>query len=552
MRLALSIVSLLAALVPASAPAQWGAPGTPIVPPPLPAIGPADRAVTIDPLVPRPTSRMCVVELFARREFVGATPHPLTVAPPADCPGPWARIVLESDFDVSAGVQYDRSARLEVGGVNLYTGTTMEPRKTLALRWHVERDVTDYAALFRAAERGSATLENYLDDVHDGRFHWSARLVFHVADGANPAPRVPDIVTPIAPAPVPVSRETPTIERVVTWPRNIERMAIDVLSMPQKSDEMWQNCLPNPVLPPEVRSEDGCDYPFRESEVRIDGVLAGFAPVYPWIYTGGMGAWNWTLIPGIGTLDLHPYRIDLTPFAALMNDGRPHRIALTVRGARDNMATTATLLAWRDAGRAVVSGGVLRNTLAPSTLTVAGRMALPGTTGVPVRIVAMRRGGVAGYVVGSNGRVTTRIDQSMRATGRRTQHGRETDARLAIDVDTLTTVSGSGTGSRVRRIEHFPLDWGVATDAGSTRRTFSDLDQGMMRDETITDAAGTRRRVTHRSVSPRTLPDDRATLYPEKVESTATIRIEDSVAGCYDRTVTVLAQAVTAAVDGCR
>ena len=552
MNLAQFFMTMLLTASPMFATEQWVAPGTPIVPPTLPAVGNADAAISVEPLVPRPNTRSCVVELFSRREFTGAVPHAISFQPPADCPGPWARVVLENDLDVNAGIQYDRSARLELGGVNLYTGTTMEPRKNLSLRWHVERDVTDYSTLFASAASGSATLENYLDAVHDSRFHWRARLIFYAADGANPAPRFPDIVMPIAPKPVEISRAAPMIERIVTWPRNVERMAIDVLTMPQKSDEMWQHCVPNTVLPSEVQSQDSCGYPFRESEVRIDGILAGFAPVYPWVFTGGMGAWNWTLIPGIGTLDLQPYRVDLTPFAAQMNDGQPHRIAVSVRGAGDYMATTATLLAWRDAGRAVVTGGILRNTLEPAALTVTGKITLPGVKGVPVDIVARRRGGVAGYVNGSHGRVTTRIDQSMRSTVRRTQHGNEADTRLLTHVDTRTVISGGGRDRRERRVEQFPLEWGVATDPTSTRRTFSDLDQSLIRDETITGAAGTRRRVIRQTVSPRTLPDEKTTLYPEMVQSTVSIHISDSVAGCYDRTVSVLAQSVTAVRDGCR
>ena len=54
---------------------------------------------------------------------------------------------------------------------------------------------------------------------------------------------------------------------------------------------------------------------FREAEVSIDGTPAGVAPVYPWIFTGGIDPFLWQPIPGVHTLNFEPYRVDLTPFA---------------------------------------------------------------------------------------------------------------------------------------------------------------------------------------------------------------------------------------------
>jgi len=52
---------------------------------------------------------------------------------------------------------------------------------------------------------------------------------------------------------------------------------------------------------------------FRESEVTIDGNPAGVAPVYPWIFTGGIDPELWIPIPGVQTLNFKPYRVNLTP-----------------------------------------------------------------------------------------------------------------------------------------------------------------------------------------------------------------------------------------------
>lgn len=536
--------------IPASA--QWTMPGTPIVPPPLPSVGSEGTVVTIDPLVPRPASKSCTIELFARREFLGDAPQPITVAPPPGCPGPWARIVIESDFDGTPGTQYDRTARIMLGGVNLFTGTTMEPRDTLAPHWHVERDITDYAALFATRQRGSAELVNFLDDRHDGRLFWQARIVFHAADAANPAPRTADIVTPLAPAVFKASAATPAIERTVTWPRNIERMAMDVLVMPQQDDEFWQLCLPASAVPVQYRDDVSCGLPFRESEVRIDGIVAGFAPVFPWIYTGGMGAWNWTVIPGVGTLNLQPYRVDLTPFAARMNDGRPHRIQLSGRFAGNYMATTATLLAWRDMGRAIVTGKLVRNDLQPSRLRTHGTVLDARAHGTTIDVTARRRGSVVGYVEGSRGRVTTRIDQTMRFELRTWDDGRDIDKAQATALDTRTVTTGPDGPRRERVVERFSLASGPAIgDRRSTRSRTGDLDQSLFRDHSVTGPQGTIRRITSQTVSPREQPADKPVIFPDAIRSTITMRVMDSRAGCYDRVVTAFKRRLVMVEDRC-
>ena len=51
-------------------------------------------------------------------------------APPASCPGPWAKVILEADFSITAGIQYDRTANIWIGPTNIYFGTTAEDDPT--------------------------------------------------------------------------------------------------------------------------------------------------------------------------------------------------------------------------------------------------------------------------------------------------------------------------------------------------------------------------------------------------------------------------------------
>jgi hypothetical protein len=110
------------------------------IPPPGLVIGSGNTA-TADPPVARPDITPCVVTLFNNFAFADFSPKPFSFTPA--CPGPWAKVVLNADFSIQAGRQFDRTAEIWIGGVNVYFGTTSEPSRTVARSWHIERDLTD-------------------------------------------------------------------------------------------------------------------------------------------------------------------------------------------------------------------------------------------------------------------------------------------------------------------------------------------------------------------------------------------------------------------------
>ncbi|HUA78816.1 MAG TPA: peptide-N(4)-(N-acetyl-beta-glucosaminyl)asparagine amidase, partial [Dyella sp.] len=63
-----------------------------------------------DPTVPRPPGQPCVVQLFTGDTFDDYSPRPFSYAPPTGCGTHWSKVVLEGDFSITAGVQYDRTA----------------------------------------------------------------------------------------------------------------------------------------------------------------------------------------------------------------------------------------------------------------------------------------------------------------------------------------------------------------------------------------------------------------------------------------------------------
>jgi hypothetical protein len=101
---------------------------------------------------------------------------------------------------------------------------------------------------------------------------------------------------------------------------------------------------------------------FWETEVTIDGQLAGIAPVSRWVYTGFLPD-QWRPMPGAQTLDFVPYRVNLTPFASLLSDGQPHTVALSVFNDDTYSSVTGSRLLFLDSRSSQVTGAVTKNTL---------------------------------------------------------------------------------------------------------------------------------------------------------------------------------------------
>lgn len=382
-----------------------------------PPIG-ARGVVVADPTVPRPPGTPCVVPLFNDVTFDDFNARPYSYAPPAGCQGRWAKVVLEADFSVTAGRQYDRTATLWLGGVNLYFGTTQEPSATVSPSWHVERDLTDYDALLRSAGQGQAVIGNVVNSTYTGVIHGSARLLFYPASLVAPPAPSPDAVYPLGADPVGATATLNTasdkLAKTLTLPRNVVRAYLDVFAQSQGGDEFWYTCVPDQYA---AQTQECGGGNFRETEVSIDGVPAGVAPVYPWIYTGGIDPYLWRPTPGVQTLNFMPYRVDLTPFAGVLSDGKPHEVAVSVAGAHGYFSATAALLVYRDRHAQQVTGGITRNTLvgqAP-TPTIGSTLVTDanGNVSGDVTTQLKRQFVIEGYATTSKGRVVSTVTQTV-------------------------------------------------------------------------------------------------------------------------------------------
>jgi hypothetical protein len=371
-----------------------------------------------DPTVPRPPGQPCVVSLFSNDSFVDFSAHPFSYAPPSGCGTRWSKVVLEADFSVTAGIQFDRTASLWLGGVNLFFGTTEEPSPTLAPSWHVERDLTDYSALLKNAGQGQATLGNIVNSTYTGVISGSARLLFYPVSVLAPAAQAPDAVYPLGSDPIGSTTELDTstsqLAKTLSLPRNVERAYLDVFAQSQNADEFWYTCVPDQFAT-EVDECGGGN--FREAEVIIDGQPAGVAPIYPWIFTGGIDPFLWAPTTGVQTLNFMPYRVDLTPFAGVLSNGASHQVAVSVAGASNYFSATATLLVYVDPHAKQVTGQIVRNTLAgqPPTPAISDTLSQDASGDVSGDITTKlsRHFVVEGYVNTSQGRVDTTVDQTV-------------------------------------------------------------------------------------------------------------------------------------------
>jgi hypothetical protein len=335
--------------------------------PTTPVIG-STTTVSADPTVPRPATSHCTVTLFSNLEFADYNTKNFTYTPPSAkvCPGPWAKVVLTVDYTVTRGTQYDRTAQFYLGGAILYFGTTAEPRAALSPYWHVESDVTDLAPLLTTPQAGTALLGNYVgvyDGVdYNGIIYATARLDYYNPNAENPPAVVPNQVIGLTGNSGSYALNNPNsvYTQSLTLPTNVIGAYLDVYAQSQSDDEFWYTCVPNAYT---TILESCGDTGFRETEITIDGTPAGVAPVYPWVYTGGIDPFLWEPIPGVQTLNFKPYRVDLSPFAGQLSNGKTHTLGVQVYNADSYFSLTGNLLLYTDPVWTKVTGEVTGNTL---------------------------------------------------------------------------------------------------------------------------------------------------------------------------------------------
>jgi hypothetical protein len=427
--------------------------------------------------------------------------------------------------------------------------------------------VTDLSAIFHSPQTGEANIGNFVGVsggvTYNGIIYANAALEFYPASREDGAPRVPDIVVPVNGSGGDAGTLNTTTDRItqtLNLPTNVERVVLDVIAQSQSNDEFWYFCVPND----QTGNLESCgNTAFRETEVFIDGQPAGVAPVYPWIYTGGIDPFLWEPIPGVQTLDFKPYRVDLTPFAGLLSDGNSHTVSVGVFNADSYFLATANLLAFTDHNKKEVTGGIISNTLSAAPTPVVTENISAGSGGTftgSVAVASNRKFAIRGYVNTSHGRVETTVEQSVAfLSNQQFNVGPTTDIQNAQQTSTLDSTTTTKDAFFVNTTEqHFsyPLtidfSFQVNPDGTETQATtvaqkdlvseskslngFRFYDSNLSNEVNATD--------TLNITSSGTLAGNSGS------KTTQTYSTNDSLGNCYSRTITAVAQALTAVEDG--
>ncbi len=563
----LRLVTLLSAATIVSLWMPNGSRAQVVIVPDTPQIG-SSNPITAQPLVPRPHTKPCVVQLFQNLAFDNFTPATFSYAPPASCPGPWAKVVFTADFTVQEGTQFDRTAAFYLGHANIYYGTTAEPRSTLSPSWHVERDVTDLGAIFQSAQTGEANLGNFVGVSggvdYNSIIFANAALEFYPASFLSPAPPTPDVVVPVNGAggdAGTLNTGADQITQTLNLPMNTERVYLDVIAQSQIDDEFWYLCVPND----QTSNLESCgNTAFRETEISIDGTPAGVAPVSPWIFTGGIDPYLWEPIPGVQTLDFNPYRVDLTPFAGLLADGKTHTVAISVFNADSYFLATANLLVFTDHGSNQVTGGVLRNDLAAAPtpqVTENITTTAAGSTGT-VTVGSKRNFTLSGYLNTSHGRVETTIQENVNFLSQQTFNvtpNSSTDIQDAVQtssVDSTTSIRDGWLDTTVEKHVSYPLtvDYSFVTNPDGSLQQVVTIDQHFLTsgDTSLNGFPVDYENTSNEVNATDTLSVSAAGVFsgPTNSKTTQTYFQDGSLAGCYSRALTAVEQVLTSVADG--
>jgi hypothetical protein len=365
-----------------------------------------DNPVTAEPPVSRPAGPHCTVTLADH--FMSNAPDGSpqnfsgTLTPPAGCPGQWAKVVMDYTVTVS-GRQFDRFGDVNIGGTEVYWGTTEEPSGATPITYTVSKDLTEYSALLHSPQPFHGGIINYTSDVYTGVYDQTVTLTYY--SGRAPA-GVPDAVVGFP------AQDAPAHFTLADLPRNITRAELEVTLEGHGCDEQWFSDVPADVSA-KYPSAGLCTHgPYREADISLDNQPVAAVHTFPHIYTGGIVPTLWRPIPAIHTFSLYAEHIDITPFAGLLVDGGTHQLTASVQNAGDEWTVVATLLLYTDHHAAQTHGALTTDNVAP-TATEHTTETPVGTSDTRVVDSTSRNDVTAGWLDTSAGRIYTRVVRTM-------------------------------------------------------------------------------------------------------------------------------------------
>jgi hypothetical protein len=524
-------------------------------------IGSGNEAV-IEPNISHPPETPCQVPLFVGAVF-GANNANFTYTPPSGCPGPYAKIILDVGIKLDAGIQYDRTGNIWIGGVPFWFGTTAEPNPQLGPSWKFQRDVTEYTSLLASVQSGYALIANYTNSQDTSVITAQAKLLFYPATAQYPAPRTPDLVLPLS-APgggtVALNTGSDMLSTTVTLPTNVIDAKLQVYLQGQSDDEFWYTCVPD-SLASELESCGGGAV--REGEISVDSIPAGVSPVSPWIFTGGIDPYLWAPIPGVQTLDFRPFPVDLSPFAGVLSNGSPHTITLQAYGADSYFSAAGALLIYLDPNSTTITGAVTKNTLVPTPVVKTRSNIVDNGSSItgPVDTSAKHDFTITGEEITAAGKVTHTVTQTTVFTNDQKFDLGATTYSQAINQLTTTVVKSATAGalgsSSNTDTYTYPLSVKYAEKINSKGggKQITSIDQQFLYDF-LAEIAG--QPSTEDTISNAITTGDTLKFSNQgyitgntNMNSKATLITTSNTAPCFERVLTASANVLTSATTGC-
>src|SRR5262249_18543780 len=167
---------------------------------------------------------------------------------PAGCPGPWSMVVLDWNGSV-AGRQFDRFGGVWIGGVEVLRLTTPEPDPA-GIKWHVEKDVTEYSSVLRQPQTVVVDLGNLVNATFTGVLHITLTLTFYEADREHPPAPVPSRVVPIStgttgPGYIYLNSASDRSAATLVLPTNLTRARLEIYASSHGCEEQWFTNVPD-------------------------------------------------------------------------------------------------------------------------------------------------------------------------------------------------------------------------------------------------------------------------------------------------------------------
>ncbi len=307
--------------------------------------------------------------------------------------------------------------------------------------------------------------------------------------------------------------------------------------------------------------------PSGRERSRSTGNRRESAPVYPWIYTGGIDPFLWQPIPGVETLDFVPYRVDLTPFASILSNGSQHTVSVSVVNSDYGFSTTGNLLLYLDHGSTQVTGALVSDSTSalPSQNIINNVKFSNGNANGPLTTDGSHSVAVDGYVDTSQGRIETRITQSISFAntsqfaitfpngGLSDIQDINQDTKITSNTNIISSNAGQGF---VRQSQEWPLTLDIdfaqdssgnitqttSVDQSKEVRTLSHLGPGQTSSSNLTDEV--------KSADTLDIPAN-GPFSNSGAKSSQRYFLVGSNGLCYNKTITSLNNILTSTMQGC-